>query len=137
MYAQNNLWRPFSVVKKYQRLDRASQRLKMKIFYHAHNRRIDVRSIDFDIAIKPNTQAVRDAVTAELEDLFLREAEVAGSYKQVGEQNDGRIPLSKINEAISAAQGEEDHVLNSPSAEIDPLTGDLLTVGTITFSTLS
>jgi len=94
------------------------------------------RTVDFDISIKPNTQAVRDAVTAELEDLFLREGEVAGSYKEVGVQNDGRIPLSKINEAISAAQGEEDHILNSPSAEIDPVTGDLLTIGTITFSTL-
>jgi uncharacterized phage protein gp47/JayE len=93
--------------------------------------------IDPDISIKPNNADVRAAVTAELEDLIAREAQVAGAYKAVGQTYDGKIPLSKINEAISIAQGEEDHVLNSPTEDVIPVTGGIATLGTITFSTLA
>lgn len=89
-----------------------------------------------NISLKPNTQAVRDAVTAELDDLIAREAQVAGAWEEVGSTYDGVIPLSKINEAISIASGEEDHVLNSPTSDLTPQTGGLATVGTITFQTL-
>jgi uncharacterized phage protein gp47/JayE len=93
--------------------------------------------MDPDIALKPNTQAVRDAVTAELEDLIAREAQVAGAWKSVTETYDGKIPISKINEAISVAPGEEDHVLTSPTSDLSPATGGIATLGTPTFSTLA
>lgn len=96
--------------------------------------------LNLQIAIKPNTQAVRDAVTAELEDLIFRTAQVRNAVDpdQVGEgvQFDGVIPISQINEAISVAQGEQDHVLISPTSSPQALEGGILTLGTITFSTL-
>ena len=94
-------------------------------------------TVDLNISIKPNTLAVRDAVTAELTDLFSREGNVAGAYKGVGESYDGVLKLSKINEAVSIAKDEDDHVLNSPTADIDPGTGGLNVLGTITWQTLA
>lgn len=92
------------------------------------------------IKITPNTQAVRDAVTAELLDLVFREAQVRDAVDPAlvaeGTQYTGRIPLSKINEAISIAAGENDHELVSPSETPQPPTGGILTLGTITFQTL-
>lgn len=79
--------------------------------------------VDFDISLIPNTAATRAAVEAELRDLFLRESEP-------GE----KLLLSHINEAISIAAGESDHILNSPVADVDPATGCLPTVGDIVFS---
>lgn len=92
------------------------------------------------IQLKPNTTVVQNAVIAELEDLLAREAQVAGASdpEQVGlgVTFDGSIKLSQINEAISIAAGEEDHVLDSPTADVVPATGGLATLGTVTFSTL-
>jgi len=99
-------------------------------------------AIDFTIAISPNTAAVRAAVESEITDLFIREAEVRGAYKSTTENFTGRIPLSRINEAISLAEGEEDHVIISPAqcpVGNDPVpatNGGILTVGTVTFQTL-
>ena len=39
-------------------------------------------------------------MTAEIEDLLLRDSQVGGAYKQVGVNYDGIILLSKIDEAI-------------------------------------
>jgi uncharacterized phage protein gp47/JayE len=93
-----------------------------------------------EIQLKPNTQEVRDAVIAELEDLLAREAQVrdASDPEQVGlgVQYDGKIKLSQINEAISIADGEEDHVLISPTSDVQPSVGGLVTLGTPVFSTL-
>jgi len=99
--------------------------------------------VDFTISLKPNTAAVRAAVESELGDLFIREAEVKGAYKAVGESFTGKIPLSRINEAISLADGEEDHVITSPSAcpsggdPVPETNGGILTLGTVTFNTLA
>ncbi|MGY1490713.1 baseplate J/gp47 family protein [Methylobacillus pratensis] len=78
--------------------------------------------LDFEMSVTPNTSAVRDAVQAELEDLIRREA-VPG----------GGLLLSHINEAISLAPGETDHVLVDPSADVTTGTGQILTMGTITW----
>lgn len=95
------------------------------------------QNIDPTIRLKPNTTTVQDAVIAELEDMLAREAQVGGAYEDVGETYDGIIPLSKINEAISIAAGEEDHVLVTPTSDVDPGTGGLVTLGTVTFETLA
>jgi uncharacterized phage protein gp47/JayE len=94
--------------------------------------------VDLTIRIKPNTAAVQAAVTAELEDLFRRESQVKGYFESVGSFYTGIIPLSRIDEAISIAAGEEDHVIESPTENPEPefLTG-ILTLGTITFNTLA
>jgi len=94
------------------------------------------RLLNVSVSITPNTQAVRDAITSEIEDLILRDSHVSGSFKEVGSTNSGNILISKINEAISIAAGEDDHVLLSPTTDINPTTGEIVTLGTITFSTL-
>lgn len=66
---------------------------------------------------------VRANIQAELNDLILREA-IPG----------GTILLTHIQESISTAQGEVDHVLNSPSANVTSTAGHLTTMGTITWS---
>lgn len=78
--------------------------------------------VDFTITISPDTDDVRHAVTGELEDLFLRDSEPGGI-----------IYLSRMNEAISLAQGEFDHTLVSPTANFQAASGYLPMVGTVTF----
>lgn len=78
--------------------------------------------IDPEIQVTPDTPAVRAAVEAELLDFLRREAAPGVT-----------IPLSRFEEAISRAQGEESHVLVSPAA-ITPATGELPILGTITWS---
>ena len=91
--------------------------------------------LNLSIAIKPNTSAVRTAVTEELQDMILREAQVSGSWKNADETYDGGIPLSKIREAVSIATGEDDHEVLSPTVDVEATAGELVTLGTITFST--
>jgi uncharacterized phage protein gp47/JayE len=92
--------------------------------------------VDLDISLKPNTLVVRDAVTEELRDLFRREANVKGAID--GDSFfTGLIPLSRIAEAISIADGEQDHIItNLVTAPVPATTGGILTLGTITFATL-
>ena len=94
-------------------------------------------SVDMTIRLSPNTAAVRTAVQAELEDLFYREAQVCGAYRYSDETYDGKIALSKIDEAISVATGEDSHELVSPSSTPTPTNGQILTLGTITWQTLT
>jgi len=81
--------------------------------------------LDLSIAISPNTQAVKDAITAELQDLLLREAEPGGT-----------ILLSHIREAISIAAGEGDSVVISPTADVEHEIGEIAVLGDITWSEL-
>lgn len=80
--------------------------------------------LNFSIqGLVPSTAAVQAAVQAELQDLITREA-VPG----------GTILLSHIRAAISAAAGETDYVLLSPTANVTNTTGNMSTMGTITWS---
>lgn len=79
--------------------------------------------VAMQITLTPNTAAVQAAVLAELEDLFLRDAEPGGT-----------IYLSRIREAISVAAGEAHHALVSPVADVVAATGDIPTVGSITWA---
>jgi uncharacterized phage protein gp47/JayE len=80
-------------------------------------------ALDLEIALTPDTVAVRDAVEAELADLLRREAEPGGT-----------ILLSHIREAISIAEGETDHELIDPVADVTHTTGQIAILGTITWS---
>lgn len=80
--------------------------------------------LDFEISgLAPATQAVRDAIEAELRDLILREAEPGGT-----------LLLSHIREAISTAADEHDHVLVAPAADVTEATGEIATFGSVTWS---
>ena len=97
--------------------------------------------IDLTIQLKPNTTAVQEAVRAELEDMILRNAALNGAYGGPGVTLDGKILLSRIDEAISIAVGEQDHVVteineDSP-ADIQPDTGELAVLGDITWQALA
>ena len=73
--------------------------------------------------VAPNTQAVKDAVEAELADLIRREAEPGGT-----------ILLSHIREAVSTAQGEIDHAVTVPSDDVTVADADISVLGSVTFT---
>ena len=72
--------------------------------------------------LTPNTAAVQAAVTASLTDLILREGAPGGT-----------ILLSKVNEAISTAAGEDNHVISVPAADLTFTTAQVPILGTVTF----
>jgi uncharacterized phage protein gp47/JayE len=78
--------------------------------------------LNFTINVTPGTAAVKAAVEAELEDLILREAEPGGT-----------ILLTHIEEAISLAAGETDHILTVPSGDVTVTSTQLSTMGVITW----
>ncbi|WP_026601696.1 baseplate J/gp47 family protein [Methylomonas sp. 11b] len=82
------------------------------------------------IALRPNNAAVRAAVEAQLAALILDEAAPEDGT------GTGVLKLSHIREAISVAVGETDHSLTSPTANVTPATGHIVTLGTVTFTTL-
>ena len=66
-----------------------------------------LKAVNIEIStLTPDTSDVRAAVEAELKDLFMKESEPSRS-----------IYLSHIRAAISAAAGEVDHVLVSPTRQ--------------------
>lgn len=80
-------------------------------------------ALNFTIAVTPNTQATKDAVTTELTDLLRREAEPGGT-----------ILLSHIREAISIAAGETNYTMTATTADVTRTTGQITTLGTITWA---
>lgn len=80
-------------------------------------------TVNFNITLTPSTAEAKAAVTAELTDLFLREGEPGGT-----------LLLSHIQEAISVAADETDHVLNSPTANHVSASGYIPVVGVITWT---
>ncbi len=82
------------------------------------------------IAISPNTTTVQAAIEAQIKDLLLDEIQPedgAGS---------GKLLISHLRESISTATGEFDHNTVSPSADVTPAAGEIITLGTITWQTL-
>lgn len=75
------------------------------------------------IQLTPNTSTVQAAVQAEIADLLRREAEPGGT-----------ILISHIREAISLAAGETNHVLTVPAGDVTHTTGQIATMGTITWA---
>lgn len=79
--------------------------------------------IPFTIRLDPDTVAVRAAVEAELQDMILREAKPGG-----------KLPLSRLRAAISAAAGEESHELQAPIADVVSAAGHIARLGAITWA---
>lgn len=65
---------------------------------------------------------VKAAIIAELEDLILRNGNPGDT-----------VLLSQINEAISLAAGETDHVMTIPAADVTHTAGEMPKLGTITW----
>lgn len=79
--------------------------------------------LDLTILITPDSQAVREAVTAELVDLLARDAAPGATLRR-----------SRIGEAISAAAGEEHHVLLAPAEDVAHGPGEIPVLGAIAWS---
>lgn len=94
-------------------------------------------AIDLTIQLQPNTAEVQANVESELEDMILRNAALNGAFGGPGITLDGKILLSRMNEAISIALGEEDHIITvvngGAPADVEPSTGELAVLGTITW----
>jgi uncharacterized phage protein gp47/JayE len=84
-------------------------------------------AVPFEIAVVPDTVAVKAAVEAELADLLRRE----GAPGDVNGR--GTILLSKIRTAIGTAEGVTDYTLTVPAADVVPAVGELPTVGVVTW----
>lgn len=79
-------------------------------------------ALDVTLAsLTPDNPTVRAAITESLTDLLEREAEPGGT-----------LLLTHIEEAISSATGETDHVLTSPTADITYATNEMGVIGTLT-----
>jgi uncharacterized phage protein gp47/JayE len=85
-------------------------------------------TVNFTISITPDTSAIRNAVQAELEDLFARDGEPGDGAGR------GTIFLSRMQVAIGVATGVEDFDLTVPAADVVPALGKLPVVGTITWT---
>lgn len=83
------------------------------------------------IAIKPNTTATQAAVTASLTALILAEANYENG------SGSGVVLITQIEEAIDQSLGIVDYVLSGPTANVSPSAGNIVTLGTITFTTLA
>ena len=82
-----------------------------------------IQKVNFTIAnLEPDDESVKSRIKEGLQALFEREASPGGL-----------VYLSHIRAAISAAVGEVDHTLVSPSADVVPSTGVLLVVGDFTW----
>jgi len=77
------------------------------------------------VAISPDTVAIREQVELELRAMFVREAIAQGPGNE--------IPVSRIQEAISLAEGLDSHVLTIPSAAWTAAAGTVLADATITW----
>lgn len=81
-------------------------------------------ALNFTISgLNPGTQAVKDAIAAELADLLRREAEPGGT-----------LYLSHLREAISLAADEVDHALTAPAADVVSAAGHIPVMGVITWA---
>lgn len=80
----------------------------------------DTIDIDFMIRLVPGSAEVRAAISAELADLFTRDAEPGGT-----------LWLSRVGEAISQAAGEAHHQLLLPSQDVVTGAGVMARLGAI------
>lgn len=78
--------------------------------------------INFTIAAVPNTAPVKAAIEQELRDLVRREAALGTT-----------VLLTHMNESISLAEGETDHTMTLPAANVTTLFNEIAIFGAITW----
>lgn len=94
-------------------------------------------AVHYEIAVSPDTPAIRAAIEAELRDLHDREATPGGTYYNPATglpDTGGGLLLTHIAQAISVAEGEFDHTLVAPAANITSSTGHMPVFGSITWA---
>lgn len=84
-------------------------------------------AVAFTLHLVPDNADTRAAVTAELADLLSRVAEPGDGAGR------GKVLLSAIRTAVGVAEGVTDNSITVPSADVVPGTGQLPTVGVITW----
>lgn len=92
--------------------------------------------IDFSIQLTPDTPAVRTTVRAALKEVIAAAASPLardGNDRTVLPAEAVTILRSHLDEAISGADGETDHVMSVPAADIACAIGELAELGTITW----
>lgn len=88
--------------------------------------------------LSPDTPAVREAILAELRDLFgIRRARASGAATPTAGMPYLATPVtfsrSWVAQAVSAAAGEDSHVLVAPAADVVIPSGGLATLGNVSF----
>jgi len=87
--------------------------------------------LDMTVSLEPNLVSVQASAEAEIEDMLFRNAEPGDGVTR------GTIFLSQINEAISVADGEDNHIITlingSPPADVVPGPSEIVVIGTITW----
>jgi uncharacterized phage protein gp47/JayE len=73
-------------------------------------------------SLTPDTPAVRSAIELSVTDMFTREGRPGGT-----------IPLSRIDEVISAATGEMSHVLIDPATPVTSYVSQIPVLGTVSY----
>lgn len=81
-----------------------------------------------------NTTAMQAAITAALQDAFLRLANVGGTVNPTDGSAWPAIDPSAFYEALAAISGLTNFTIPTPSGPITPSSGSLFTVGAITFN---
>ena len=89
----------------------------------------ELKELICSLSVIPNTAAVKAAVTAELADLVARAAEASPRLVDPVLV----VPLTQINEAISLAAGETNHLLTLPAADFTCSAYQLPVLGEITW----
>ena len=80
--------------------------------------------LNMSIKIKPDTSAVRAAITTSITDYLYQYGIPSGT-----------IYMSQLSQAIAASTGLEAHQITIPAADIGVLYNEVITLGTITWST--
>ena len=83
--------------------------------------------------LRPNTDAVKAAVQAELKDLFLRQGTPGGTVNSDGSAG-GIMYVSWIWNAVSTASGEQSHIITAPASDVVMASGEIPILGTVTFA---
>ncbi len=78
--------------------------------------------LNFEISVSPDTAEIRAAVEAELVDLLRRSAEPGST-----------VLVSQLRLAIGLAPGVDDFTLQAPAADVPHATGQLPTMGVVTW----
>ena len=87
--------------------------------------------------LQPSTSDVQEAVRAELIDAFRRLSRVAGDDAAIGGMpylaSPATFSRSWLWQAVANATGEERHEILSPTADINLVSSEIATLGTVTF----
>jgi uncharacterized phage protein gp47/JayE len=85
--------------------------------------------VNFTLHLVPDTLATRAAAIAALGQFFLQDASISNPAKA----NSGTIAMSRADAALSAGDGEWEHVRSAPTADVTVAAGSLPVLGSVTF----